>query len=54
MIKKSLLLVCVLAFAGCSSYGQNYLENPEMILRDPHFTQYKENRDGLERQYLHK
>ena len=53
MIKKSLLLFCALALFGCS-YGQNYLENPETFIRDPHFTDYKEKRDDLERQYLRK
>lgn len=53
MIKRSLLLFCALALFGCS-YGQNYLENPQTFLRDPHFSEYKENRDGLELQYLHK
>ena len=53
MIKKSLLLFCVLALAGCS-YGQNYLENPETLIRDPHFADYKDKRDNLERQYLRK
>lgn len=53
MIKKSLLLFCALVLAGCS-YGQNYLKNPEMLIRDPHFADYKEKRDDLERQYLRK
>ncbi|MBN1870203.1 MAG: hypothetical protein JW847_06500 [Candidatus Omnitrophica bacterium] len=53
MIKKSLLLSCALVLFGCT-YGQNYLENPETLIQDPHFANYKENRDGLERQYLHK
>ncbi len=53
MIKKSLLLFCTLVLAGCS-YGQNYLENPEMFIRDPHFAEYKEKRDDVERQYLRK
>ena len=53
MIKKSLLLICAVMLCGCT-YGQNYLENPEDILIDPHFARYQENRDDLERQYLHK
>ncbi|MCK5259978.1 MAG: hypothetical protein KAJ70_02855 [Candidatus Omnitrophica bacterium] len=53
MIKKSLLLFCALVLFGCS-YGQNYLENPEALIRDPHFADYKEKRDDLERQYLRK
>ena len=53
MIKKGILLVCALAVFGCS-YGQNYLKNPETFIRDPHFTEYKKDRDNLELQYLHK
>lgn len=53
MIKKCLLLFCALALFGCT-YGQNYLENPETLIRDPHFADYQEKRDDLERQYLRK
>ena len=53
MLKKYLVLMCVLTLVGCT-YGQEYLENPETILRDPHFTGYKQKRDDLEREYLHK
>ncbi|MCK5178434.1 MAG: hypothetical protein KAR32_02810 [Candidatus Omnitrophica bacterium] len=53
MIKKSLVLFFALVLFGCS-YGQNYLKNPETFIRDPHFSEYKERRDDLERQYLHK
>jgi len=53
MIKKALLLVGVLLIFGCT-YGQNYLENPETFLEDPHFADYKEKRDTLESQYLRK
>ena len=52
-MKKGLLLVCVLVLFGCT-YGQDYLENPSSFIRDPHFTEYKNNRDDLERSYLHK
>jgi len=38
---------------GCS-YGQNYLKNPSSFIRDPHFTEYKNNRDDLESSYLSK
>lgn len=53
MTKKLLFLVCMFALAGCS-YGQNYLKNPETFIRDPHFADYKEKRDDVEREYLHK
>ena len=53
MLKKGLLLLCILVMAGCS-HGQDYLENPKSFLRDPHFAGYKEKRDDLEKQYLRK
>ena len=53
MMKKSLVLMCVIMLFGCS-YGRDYLENPEKFIRDPHFTEYKNNLDDLERSYLHK
>jgi len=52
-MKKSLLLLCALVLFGCS-YGQDYLKNPSSFIRDPHFTEYKNNRDELESSYLNK
>jgi len=52
-MKKSTLLLCMLVLFGCS-YGQDYLRNPGSFIRDPHFTEYKDKRDNLERSYLHK
>jgi len=52
-MKKITLLLCMLVLLGCS-YGQDYLRNPSSFIRDPHFTEYKDNRDDLERSYLHK
>jgi hypothetical protein len=51
MIRKSLLLVCALTLFGCS-YGQDYLENPDTFIRDPHFAGYQKKRDNLEKSYL--
>lgn len=52
-MKKSLLVLCMIVIFGCS-YGQNYLKNPTSFIRDPHFTEYKNNRDDLESSYLSK
>jgi len=52
-MKKSLLLLSTLVLFGCS-YGQDYLKNPSSFIRDPHFTDYKSNRDDLESAYLSK
>jgi hypothetical protein len=42
------------AFLLVSSLGCQYLENPRTIMRDPHFAEYKDQRDQLEREYLRK
>ncbi len=52
-MKKGFIVLCAVMLFGCA-YGQEYLENPRSFIRDPHFTKYKENRDDLERSYLHK
>ena len=52
-MKKSLLVLSMLVIFGCS-YGQDYLKNPTSFIRDPHFTEYKNNRDDLESSYLNK
>lgn len=52
-MNKGLLLICVLMIFGCS-YGQEYLDDPKSIIRDPHFNTYKHNRDELESSYLNK
>jgi hypothetical protein len=52
MMKKSLVFIGALLLFGCS-YG-GYLENPEKIIRDPHFAEYKDKRDILESAYLRK
>ncbi|HQP10096.1 MAG TPA: hypothetical protein PKV41_01780 [Candidatus Omnitrophota bacterium] len=53
MIKKLFLLLCILTVLGCT-YGQDYLEDPGALIRDPHFADYSSKRDDLELQYLRK
>ncbi|HBG61459.1 MAG: hypothetical protein A2Y03_01455 [Omnitrophica WOR_2 bacterium GWF2_38_59] len=55
MVKKGLLVILAMILVGCSYQGQklsSYFENPRSIIKDPHFTSYKEKRDALESQYL--
>jgi len=50
-------ILALMVLSGCTYEGstiKDYLEDPRSIIRDPHFTQYKEERDKLERQYLKK
>ena len=46
-MKKYFLFAIVLFFAGCS-----YIDNPETLLKDPHYASYKEASDALEHEYL--
>lgn len=56
-MKKGFILLLFMCIVGCSNGGAdfaNYLENPRELIRDPHYSQYKADRDALESQYLHK
>lgn len=53
-----MLLVLVSVIAGCTYAGErelsDYINEPSTIIRDPHFANYKEKLDALEKQYLEK
>ncbi|MCA9405243.1 MAG: hypothetical protein KC684_01805 [Candidatus Omnitrophica bacterium] len=54
-MKNILVLLLGISLVGCAYEGRtltDYMEEPQTILRDPHFTAYKEKRDVLERKYL--
>ncbi len=57
-MKKAVLLFFVALLAGCSYAGQKkldeYLSDPKTWVKDPHFANYKEQRDALESEYLQK
>ena len=56
-MNRIVIVLMVLALSGCTYTGQDpvkYLEEPQTIIQDPHFTQYKGKRDALESQYLNK
>ncbi len=47
----------MILLAGCTYKGQDletYIDQPETILRDPHYASYQEQSDDLEKQYLDK
>lgn len=57
MIKKSLYLFVLLLCLGCayeSQEFQNFITNSKTLLKDPHFADYQQKRDDLEREYLNK
>ncbi len=58
MKQKHLLIVLTVLLVGCAYKGQQaletYIDEPETILRDPHFTNYQEASDHLESEYLKK
>jgi len=49
-MKKKIFLL----FACCVVLGCSYFNDPNKILRDPHFAEYDAARDKLERKYLNK
>jgi len=56
-MKKIVFLILALFLVGCTYEGQSlqdYIQNPRSIIRDPHFTEYKEEREAIESQYLNK
>lgn len=57
IMKKILFAVFITILAGCSA-GQEklktYLDEPQAILKDPHYADYKEKADTLESSYLKK
>ena len=56
MIKKGMLLILIFIAIGCAYEGKHlddYLENPQLILKDPHFLAYQDQRAIFEHQYLH-
>ena len=60
-MKKFLLLVFALTCIGCSGgltkegvTFKDYLRQPRLLIKDPHFAEYKEERDKIEALYLNK
>lgn len=58
MFKKMILLFLASVLAGCTYAGErelsDYIHEPSTIVRDPHFANYKEQLDALEKEYLEK
>ena len=55
-MRKILLIAISIAFLGCAYEGQNvgeYIKDPSNLVKDPHFAEYKKERDELENQYLY-
>lgn len=56
-MKSLFLLLSIVFIVGCS-YGQEkletYLEEPEYFIKDPHFADYQQTLDELEKEYLDK
>ena len=51
---KKIILLAALLFVGtgCAERLHSYIEHPESFVKDPHFAEYKESLDHIERQYL--
>ena len=56
-MKKIMLIFLVAMMSGCS-YGDNgfqeIVDDPGMLLKDPHFAQHQQQLDNLEHSYLRK
>ena len=53
-MNKMLVFLMGIFLAGCTYEGKNYFEQPQYLIQDPHFSDYKEKRDALESKYLSK
>ncbi|MFT5169434.1 MAG: hypothetical protein ACI9F2_000065 [Lysobacterales bacterium] len=59
-MKNVLLALIVFSLVGCSGMSKEgvkfreYLKHPRMLIKDPHFAEYKEKRDAIESMYLNK
>ena len=51
-MKKLMGLFLILALAGCAQSLSEYMEQPQTILRDPHYAKYQESLRAIEHQYL--
>ena len=51
-MKKIILFLMFTALVGCADTIRSYVEEPQTILRDPHYAQYQEDAKTLERSYL--
>ena len=56
-MKQFMTLLLITVLAGCAYKGKNlqqYLNEPQSLIRDPHFEGYKNSRDEVESLYLKK
>ena len=56
-MKKIIFIMLMFVLVGCSvgkEKLETYIDEPENIIKDPHFTSYKEKLDALESEYLKK
>ena len=58
MFKKMILLFLASTLAGCTYAGErelrDYINEPSTIVKDPHFANYQEKLDAVEKEYLEK
>ncbi len=56
-MKRLLLGMVILGLVGCAYEGtrfKDYFEDPKLLIEDPLFLQYRQEREDLEKQYLNK
>jgi hypothetical protein len=57
MMRKFVFVMMFFMCVGCafeSNEFRDFINNSKILLQDPHYAQYKEKRDALEKQYLQK
>lgn len=56
-MKRAVLGAVILGLMGCAYEGtrlKDYFEDPKLLVEDPLFLQYRQEREDLEKQYLNK
>ena len=51
-MKKIFMFLMLICLVGCTEKIRSYVDEPQTLLRDPHFAEYNNNAKALERSYL--
>src|SRR3990167_8981090 len=51
-MRKIFMFFILISLIGCTEKIRSYVDEPQTLLRDPHFAEYNEKAKALERTYL--